>query len=155
MDRGHRGAAANTPQRLSTRQLLPYTPRLQGLPLTRREGTSPAANPRPVIVAPEVPTATSIDSTELPDYTEAPGSKIPVYTFAFAPDATSAPDIGQTEEIEGELAKSPNELADKYFFCQLRKESVVFFIPLIPIIWIFVQDNGGGVSKLVKACSHF
>ena len=70
--------------------------------------------------APQASTTTSTEGTDFPNYTEAPGSKIPVYTYAFAPDATSAPDIGQTEEIEGELAKSPSELADKYLFSQIH-----------------------------------
>jgi hypothetical protein len=103
--------------------------------------------------------ATSTEGPGFPDRTEAPGSRIPEYAFPFTADSTKFPGVGEKEEITGELAKSPSELADKYFFSQIRKESVVFLIPLIPMLWMFVQDNGagrlqtgGGVLWLLSKC---
>ncbi|MGP8247061.1 MAG: hypothetical protein ACLQVN_21400 [Bryobacteraceae bacterium] len=90
---------------------------------------------------PEPALATS-DTAALPDYTAAPGARIPAY--AFTADATRAPMVGQAEEVRGEFAETPSALADKYLFSQLRKESMIFLIPLLPIIWIFLQDNGAG-----------
>jgi hypothetical protein len=125
-----------------------------------REGSvtaKPADPPRVLLevqsnaVTREMALVTSNDRTAFPDHTEAPGSKIPRYTNSFAAEGTNAPKVGQTEQIQGELvksqselAKSPSELADKYLFSQLRKGSIAYLIPLIPILWIFVQDNGAG-----------
>lgn len=77
-----------------------------------------------------------------PNYTDAPGTRIPDYTSVA--DATWAPEIGQSEEVQGDFAETPSALVDKYLFSQFRKESIVLLVPLVPIIWIFLQDNGAG-----------
>jgi hypothetical protein len=88
---------------------------------------------------------TDTGTADFPDHTQAPGTEyVPDHNYAFSPDATSAPEIGQAEEIQGTFAESPSALLDKYVFSRFHKESIVFLVPLIPIFWIFIQDNGAG-----------
>jgi hypothetical protein len=111
----------------------------------RNAGPSRTATSREIVRAAadqraDEPTAT--DEGDFPDHTEAPGSYIPIYQLAL--DSTSAPEIGQSERIQGEFAASPSALVDKYFLSQLRRGAIVHMIPLALILWIFVQDNGAG-----------
>jgi hypothetical protein len=104
--------------------------------------SNPAADP-------QAPAATSTTDPDFPDSTEAPGSEFLTYRLPADLDATEAPEIGVPEETQGELAESVSGLLDKYLLSQLKKESLVFLIPLVPIVWIFGQDNGAGRLETV------
>ena len=96
-------------------------------------------------VDPEARTVTSTEgSLDLPNSTEAPGSELPAYQLANYWDATAAPEIGIPEKTQGEFVETVPGLLDKYVFSQLRKEHLILMIPLVPIVWIFGQDNGAG-----------
>jgi hypothetical protein len=89
-------------------------------------------------------TSVADDTTEgeFPEFTQTPGTKLPVYVLAL--DSTDAPAPGQAEKVEGDFAQNPSALADKYLLSQLRPQALVFATPLVPIIWVFIQDNGAG-----------
>jgi len=86
----------------------------------------------------------SAGAPDLPDSTEAPGSELQAYRLSDYWDATVAPEIGAPEQTQGEFVESVPGLLDKYFFSQLRTERLILMIPLVPTVWIFVQDNGAG-----------
>lgn len=59
-------------------------------------------------------------------------------------DSTSAPSVGEEEEIREPYAKSYSELFDKYVMTHFGREYIPLLIVMAVIGYTFIQDNGVG-----------
>ena len=92
----------------------------------------------------------STGTPDLPNRTEAPGSELRIYHLSDYWDATVAPEVGVPEETQGEFVESVPGLLDKYLFSQLKTQHLILMIPLVPMVWIFVQDNVAGRLETIQ-----
>ena len=63
----------------------------------------------------------------------------------FSTDATNAPKLGEEDQNEKIYVESYAGLLDKHIFS--KGESVLFFIAIFVIGYVFIQDNGAGELK--------